>query len=274
MTGGILYPGSDHMPDEIAHLTIAGGVATVTLDSPESRNALSRRMFADLETHLKAAVADPAVRVIVLTATGTVFCSGLDLKEQREANESGQRTTSTGGLAKLINLIWDAPKPVVARVNGPARAGGVGLVAACDISVAADTATFGFSEVRIGLTPAVIAVATLPKLGPTRGTELMLTGEVFSAARAAEYGLITAVCPAANLDEAVGDYVAKLLLGGPTALAETKKLARRVPTLSTDDAFEEMDALSAHMFGAEEAREGMTSFAEKRPPRWALPAAD
>jgi len=257
--------------DEVVHLAIERGVATITLDSPANRNALSRQLFTGLERHLDAALADERARVIVLTATGTVFCSGADLKEQREANVAGATGAGQigpGGLVGVVNRIWDSPKPVVARINGAARAGGVGLMSACDIVVAVNTATFAFSEVRIGVVPAIISVVTLPRLGPVRGMELMLTGEVFDARAAAEWGFITRAVPPDELDATVGLFVEALRKGGPTALAETKKMVRRVPTLLPDKAFAEMTELSARMFGSLEAREGMTAFAEKRSPRW------
>src|SRR5262249_44326915 len=160
---------------------IARGVATITLDSPHNRNALSRRLLADLERHLDAAIADRRARAIVLTASGPAFCSGADLKEAREPAPAGQAAPRGGGLVGVMTAMWTAPKPVVARVNGPARAGGLGLMCACDISVAVDTATFAFSEVRVGVAPAVISVVTVPRLGPTRALELFLTGGAFDA---------------------------------------------------------------------------------------------
>jgi methylglutaconyl-CoA hydratase len=254
---------------ELVHLEIAAGVATITLDSPANRNALSRQLFAELASSVDSAVADSAARVIVLTATGTTFCSGADLKEQREANASGNSAeVGPGPLAAIAQAMWASPKPVVGRINGHARAGGVGLAGACDIAVAVERATFAFSEVRIGVAPAIISVITLPKLGPTIGTELMLTGEPFSAAKARDYGLINAAVPDDELDAAVSEYVRKLLLGAPGAMAATKRLTREVPARPVGPAFEQMAALSAKLFGSAEALEGMTAFAEKRPPAW------
>src|SRR5262249_5787930 len=209
-------------------------------------------------------------RVIVLTGAGPVFCSGADLKEPR-APRAVDGATAPGGLVAIVTALWESPKPVVGRINGPARAGGLGLMCACDILVAAETATFAFSEVRVGVAPAVISVMTLPRLGPTRGLELFLTGEVVDAPTAARYGLINAAVPAADLDEAVQRYLDLLLKGAPEALGETKRLVREVPGLPVAVAFERMAALSARLFASEEAREGMTAFAEKRPPRWARP---
>jgi methylglutaconyl-CoA hydratase len=260
------------MTGELVHLEVSpGGIGTITLDSPDNRNALSRRLLADLDRHLATALADPAVRVIVLTGTGPAFCAGADLKERRGA-EGAAPTGRAGGLAPILTAMWEAPKPVVGRINGPARAGGVGLMAACDIAIAADSATFAVNEVRIGVIPGVISVVLVPKIGQTRSMELFLTGEVFDARAAVAYGLLTAVAPRERLDETVGRYLASLLKGAPLALAGAKRLVREVATLPMDAAFVEMTERSARFFASDEAREGLAAFAEKRAPRWARDA--
>ena len=252
---------------ELVHLEIARGVATVTLDSPHNRNALSRRLLADLDRHVRAAEADQRTRVIVLTGAGPVFCSGADLKEAPEARAASE-PSGPGGLVAIVNALWASPKPVIARINGPARAGGLGLMCACDIVVAVDTATFAFSEVRVGVAPAIISVVTLPRLGPTRALELFLTADTFDARAAVGYGMINAAVSHDDLDAAIRRYADLLLQGAPAALAETKRLVRDVPRLPTAEAFHRMAALSARLFASEEAREGMAAFAQKRPPRW------
>ncbi len=198
---------------ELVHLETSSGVATITLDSPDNRNALSRQLQSELLAHLKAAVADPAVRVIVLSATGTVFCSGADLKEQREANVAGT-AAGPAALGAIIETIWNSPKPVIGRINGPARAGGLGLVAACDISVGIQDTTFAIPEVRIGVIPAIISVVLLQKLPLATITELFLTGETFTGADAVRYGLLNAAVPADELDVTVERYVAAVRQGG------------------------------------------------------------
>jgi methylglutaconyl-CoA hydratase len=255
--------------DELVHLEVARGVATITLDSAHNRNALSRRLLADLERHVQTAMADERARVVVLTGAGPVFCSGADLKEPPRAMASDE-ATAPGGLVGIVTALWESPKPVVGRINGATRAGGLGLMCACDIVVAVDTATFAFSEVRIGVAPAIISVVTLPRLGPTRGLELFLTGDVFDARTAAGYGFISAAVPPDELDAAVRRYLDSLLRGGPNALGEAKRLVHEVPGLPMAEAFRRMATLSARLFASEEAREGMTAFAEKRPPRWAV----
>lgn len=259
------------MAAELVHLDVGGGVGTLTLDSPHNRNALSRELLADLDRQLSAALADERVRVIVLTATGSAFCSGADLKERRAANLTAQsaQPARSGGLAEILATMWEAPKPIVGRINGPARAGGLGLLAACDIAVAVEGATFAMTEVRIGAIPGIVSVVLIPKIGQARALELFLTGDTFDARAAVSYGLLNAAAPDAELDAVVGRYVASLLKGAPGALAGCKRLVRDVPKLSMNAAFTEMTERSRRFFASDEAREGMTAFVEKRPPRWA-----
>jgi methylglutaconyl-CoA hydratase len=256
--------------EEIVHLAVDRRIATVTLDSESNRNALSSALTAQLEEKLSAALSDDRARLVILTNTGSVFCSGADLKEL------GSPGTPTGGaganrLATILKIILSSPKPVIARVAGPARAGGLGLVAACDISVAVDNATFAFSEVRVGVIPAMISVVVLPKLGPAKGSELFLTGDTFDAAEAVRIGLINAAVPPDQLDDTVGRYVGSILKGAPGAIAGSKRLVREVPGMEVDEAFAFTARLSAEYFVSEEAREGMAAFAEKRTPHWAEP---
>ena len=250
---------------ELVHLDVARGTATVTLDSPSNRNALSAQVRRELSAHLATALDEAAVRVVVLTHTGPVFCSGMDLREARGAGASGQGVNE---LPALLTTLERSPKPVVARLAGPARAGGVGLVAACDIAVAAESATFAFSEVRLGVVPAVISVPVLPRLLARQAHELFLTGEAFDAARAVAIGLLNSAVPADALDAEVGRYVGMLALGAPGALAATKRMLSAQRPASLEDAYAEMLALSAAHFASEEGQEGIRAFAEKRPARW------
>jgi len=253
------------MAEELVHYDVSAGIARITLDSPHNRNALSARLRADLRTHLTTAIADDAVRVIVLDHTGPVFCSGMDLKEAGGASSSAQGVQE---FPAILEQIWTSPKPVVARLAGPARAGGVGIVAAADIAIAADSATFAFTEVRIGVVPAVISVTVLPRLLPRAAHELFLTGETFDAPRAVRIGLLNSAVPLTTLDDEVDRYTTMLSLGGPKALAATKELLRRTPadTMSAD--FAEMLSLSAGFFAGEEGQEGITAFTQKRKANW------
>ncbi|QYN33455.1 enoyl-CoA hydratase/isomerase family protein [Pseudonocardia sp. DSM 110487] len=252
---------------ELVHLDVAAGVATITLDSPANRNALSAQVRRELLAHLQAAIADDGVRVIVLGHTGRVFCSGMDLKESRGA---GAQDQGVNDFPAILERIWSSPTPVVARVAGPARAGGVGLVAACDVAVAAEDATFAFSEVRIGVVPAVISVTVLPRLLPRAAHELFLTGETFDGPRAVRIGLVNSAVPGVDLDAEVARYVEMLRLGAPGALAATKAMLRRDRPSALGAQFAEMQELSARHFAGDEGQEGMRAFTEKRPPAWAV----
>ena len=258
---------------ELVHFELRDGVGTITLDSPHNRNALSRQLTEELAAHMGAAIASTEVRAIVLTATGTVFCSGADLKEQREANQGGGNTGPTA-LAPILEAMWNAPKPIVGRINGAARAGGMGLVGACDIAVGVDDATFAVNEVRIGVIPAIISVVLVRKLSLTVAMELFLTGETFDGRRAAEIGLLNRAVPAGELDSAASRYLEALRMGAPGALGGAKRLVRDVPAMEMHAGFEEMAARSAVYFASSEALEGMTAFAEKRSPAWAQTSTD
>ena len=244
---------------------LRGDAAWITLNQPEKRNALNGEIVAGLGTHLQTAIADDRVRVIVLTGAGAAFCAGADLK-------SGG--VSPGGDAEnpfvtVLKTIWEAPKPVIGRINGHAFGGGIGLAAACDISVAADSAMFSFSEVRVGVIPAMISVVVIPKLGIHNTMWLFLTGERFSAQRAAELGLVHRAVPVADLDRAIEDIIGMIRLGGPNAIREAKQLVRRVPELSMDEAFRYTSKKIGELFAGDEAAEGMLAFLEKRKPKWA-----
>lgn len=252
---------------------VAAAVATVTLDSPHNRNALSTPLVEELLAALEAATADDAVRLIVLSHTGPVFCSGADLKETAAAAADPAGAVPVSRLGEVLAAIWHCPKPVVARVGGAARAGGLGLIAAADIAVAAASATFAFSEVRIGVVPAVISSTVLPRLTSRAAAELYLTGERVDAARAAGAGLITAVVPDEELDAAIGRYARALVRGAPGALAGAKQLLHRVPAAGFEEEISALSELSVSYFRSAEAAEGMSAFLEKRPPRW-VPRAE
>ncbi len=231
-------------------------VATLTLDSPANRNALSRRLVSGLSAALDRAYDDPAVAVLVLRAAGPVFCAGADLAE---AVADGMEATSRA-LVALQRQVVAGPKPVVARVHGPVRAGGIGLVAACDVAVTATEATFALTEVRLGLAPAVISLTVLPRMTSRAATLAFLGGEVFDGEAAERAGLVTRAVPAESLDQAVGEVCAALAKGRPQGLRETKRLLA-APLLARIDTYgEEMAALSARLFGSPDAREAMQAF--------------
>jgi enoyl-CoA hydratase/carnithine racemase len=252
---------------ELVHLDIDGYVATITLDSPTNRNALSRRLVAELTAHLVAADSTAEVRVVVLTHTGTTFCAGADLAE---AVEDGM-TRGTRALLELLRLVASLSTPVIALVRGHVRAGGLGLVGACDLALASEESTFGFAEVRLGLSPAIISLTTRSLLSDRDAARLYLTGEVFGGVEASTYGLVTLSCPAGRLDVALAVLIAGFGDVSPQGLRETKRLLN-APLLSRIAA--EGDALvelSARLFASAEAREGMLAFRERRPPSWQRP---
>ena len=247
----------------------AGGVQTIILDSPRNANALSTTLLVQLRTALEAAMTAETARLVVLTGAGKVFCAGADLKEAGSGPAG-----ATVLMAEIMELLWSARKPVICRVNGAARAGGIGLIAASDIAIATDRATFAFSEVRIGVVPAVISVPCLRRMPSRAAAEYFLTGEVFGAQRAAEIGLLTRAVPAEELDAEVSRYAGMLLRGAPGALAGTKGVLRDVPGVSVSAGLQKMAELSGRYFGSDEAREGMTAFAAKREPAWVPAASD
>ncbi|MEQ9451314.1 MAG: enoyl-CoA hydratase-related protein [Pseudomonadales bacterium] len=249
---------------------IEQGAAWITLNRPENRNALSAVLVNELHAHLTEALADDAVRCIVITGNGPAFCAGADLKSPPGEVVDGQRPVS---YPDILNLILDSPKPVIAAINGAAFAGGLGLVGAADIVVTVDDVQMSFSEVRIGVIPAVISVVCLPKLGKHHGMKLFLTGERFSGTQAVSMGLAHRAVPADQLQAAVREEIDMINLGGPIAVAECKKLVRQVPELSIAEGFELTSEWSGRMFRSAEGAEGMAAFREKRKPNW-VPTED
>ncbi len=246
----------------------ARGVATITLNRPNNRNALSTELVDSLSAHLNETIDDAEIRVIVLTGAGTVFCAGADLKERRTVS-AGATDDELPTFVRVFQAIAAAPKPVVGKLNGHALAGGLGLACSCDLTIAPERALLGFTEVRIGVAPAIISVVCLPKLRMADAAELFLTGERIPAQRAAAVGLINRAVPDDQLDAATEEMIAKLLLGGPKALAATKQLLAKVPNMDTLDAFRWTTKLSGELFASEEAAAGMAAFAAKQSPPWA-----
>ncbi|MEV8547439.1 enoyl-CoA hydratase family protein [Streptomyces sp. NPDC051572] len=237
----------------------ARGIETLSLDSPDTRNALSASLVSELTDALTECAKDADVRAVVLTHTGNTFCAGADLRDPPPPES----------LVALLRQIIELPKPVVARVTGHVRAGGLGLLAACDIATAAtESATFAFTEVRIGVAPAVISLPLLPRTDPRALARYYLTGERFDAAEAARAGLLTLT--GEDVDEALAPILDGLRRAAPEALAETKRLltARVLETFDRDAA--DLTALSARLFGSAQAREGMTAFLERRDPAWVV----
>lgn len=247
---------------------LSHGVLTITLADEGNRNALGSPLVGELLAAFDRAETDDQVRVVVLTNQGRVFCAGADLNEQLAGNPSGPPVD----LAAVFRRILESPKPFVGRIAGHAVAGGMGLAAALDISVAVEDVKFGFTEVRVGLAPAIISTICLPKMRRADAADAFLRGNRFSGTEAARLGLINEAVPAEGLDARVDAIVHDLLAGGPNALAATKQLLTRVPSMGLDEALAWTAELSAGLFTSPEAAEGMGAYLAKRKPAWAPPS--
>jgi methylglutaconyl-CoA hydratase len=256
-------------------VSVHDGVATITLDRPDRRNALSRDLVRGLQAGLDATASDDAVRVVVLTGAGPTFCAGADLDDVPGGTtaEDGDDAAADESLPHLLDGVLasmlDHPRPIVGRVTGAAYGGGLGLVAACDLVVAGESTRLCFSEVRLGVVPAAIAPYVLRKVPAVWAAQLMLLAEPFSPTVAQDAGLLTRVVADDAVDAGVEAWCEHLALAGPQALAVTKRVITRVPGLPTEQARAWASAVSAAAFASEEAAEGMAAFRERRPPSWA-----
>lgn len=242
----------------LVHAAQATGVTTLTLDSPANRNALSAGLVGELRAGLAAAAADPAARAVVLTHTGTTFCAGADLKSPCDPAD----------FLALLREVAGLPKPVLARVTGHVRAGGLGLLGACDIAAAGPQSSYAFTETHLGLAPAVISMPLLPRLDPRAAARYFLTAERFDAAEAVRIGLLT--LHAEDVDEALAPVLAGLRKASPQGLAATKALTAAAVRETLDRDGDRLAELSAGLFASAEAREGITARFERRDPSWAL----
>ena len=248
------------MTDELVHYAVADAVATITLDSPHNRNALSRQLVTELFERLERANAEDAVKVALIRQEGKVFCSGADLSEATTVGmeEGAQR------IVALQRRIATIDKPVVTRIAGAVRAGGIGIVAASDVAISADDATYALTEVKLGLAAAIISLTVHARMNPRAAALTTLGGEVFTGAQAATYGLVSRAVPADGLDDAVATVCAELATGTAQGLRESKRilnadLVRRIDALGGD-----LAALSARLFASDEAREAMTAFLSRK----------
>lgn len=245
---------------ELVHHDVADEVATITLDSQHNRNALSRQLVDELLDGLARADADDSVKVVVIRAEGRTFCSGADLSE---ASADGMEQAA-GVLVDLQRRIATLSKPVVTRVHGNVRAGGIGIVAASDVALSAADATFAFTEVRLGLTPAAISLSVLPRMTDRAAALTFLTGEVFDGTEAARVGLVTRAVPEAELDTELRQLCVALTKGNPQGLRETKRLVGRSLVERIDEQGADLARLSARLFGSEEAKQAMRAFLERK----------
>jgi len=255
---------------ESIRLERSGPVARITLDRPSIRNAFDDVMIRELREAFARVRADGEVRVVVLAGEGSAFCAGADLHWMRRVRQYTyeQNYEDSLNLAHLLREMYECPRPVVCRVNGAAIGGGAGLVAVCDIAVAAETATFSFSEVKIGLVPACISPYVLKRVGERYVREYFLTGERLTAPRALECGLVNKVVPPDDLDTVVGALVEGLCTSGPEALAACKRMVRQVSELDLDAAGPATAEMIARLRMSEEGQEGMSAFLGHRQPSW------
>jgi enoyl-CoA hydratase/carnithine racemase len=244
---------------ELVHTVIADDVATITLDSQHNRNALSKQLLAELHSGIDAAE-EARVRAIVLRHEGPAFCAGADLKERSDG------PPDSGPMVRALERLIDTERPTIAAVDGAVRAGGIGLMAACDLVVVNSATTFALTEVRIGVAAAMISVPILRRVPPGKIAAAMLTGEQFGADEARSIGLVTHVSD--DVAASVAALVDGIMAGAPRAVRETKALLRLVPTMDRDTAFAQMEALSNELFQGPDAKIGMQAFREKRLPSW------
>lgn len=248
----------------LVRLEVGEGRATITLDSPANRNALSRQLVAELHAALDGVEARAAdrgiVRAVVLTHTPPAFCAGADLKEHATG------PPDSAPFVAILRRLMDSPLPIIAAVEGPVRAGGIGLMAACDLVVVHSAVTFALTEVRIGVAAAIIAVPILRRVSPSHVAAAFLTGEPFDAAQARAIGLVSHVSD--DVAGTVDRLVDGIRAGAPGAVAATKSLLATVPTMELDAAFDRMRALSDELFAGPDAAEGMAAFRDRRAPEW------
>ena len=247
-------------------LETVDGILTVTLADVENRNALGARVVDGLHEAIVRAEAEPAIRVVLVTNEGNTFCAGANLKEQSGAAPAARAKV---GLPELLSEIQACATPVVGKIRGHVVGGGNGLVAALDIAIAQEDVKFGFSEVRLGVAPAIISVVCLPKMRRGEAMEAFLRGNRFPARRAAELGLVSRAVPADQLDAAVDEVLADLRQGGPEALGFAKRLVHEVPAMEPQEAFAWAADLSQRLFRGDEAAAGMKAFLKREKPPWA-----
>jgi enoyl-CoA hydratase len=252
--------------DRLVEYAVEGSVARLTLNSSHNRNALSAGLVAQLHDGLRGAAADPSVRAVVLGHTGGTFCAGADLSEGAGGDPFDAAVARAREMTALLRAIVESPLPVVAAIDGHVRAGGFGLIGACDIAVAGPHSTFALTEARIGVAPAIISLTLLPKLAPRAAARYYLTGETFRADEAAAIGLITLAT--GDVEATVASIVSDLGRGSPQGLAASKALTTASVLAGFDRDAERLSQESARLFVSEEAREGMLAFLQKRPPKW------
>lgn len=260
---------------ELVMVERAAGVATITLNRPQKRNALSRALLAQLSVVVHQIEADSEIRVVLLKGSGSVFCAGMDLAEMQETAALPHAVELWNGDTKIyreiVGRLFALPVPTVAVVNGPAVAGGLGLVLACDLVVTSETATFSLPEPKRGITAAVVTPVLVYRVGNAHASHLLLSGRSIDATRAREIGLCHEIVPPEQLDRAANELARSILSGASTALAISKRQLRASAAVDVLKQLELAATVSAEARATEDAREGLQAFLEKRPPTWQPP---
>ena len=268
----MMNPTETRMENEpIVRYDVADGVATVTMNRPDKRNALNDALVEALHDALARAAGEEAVRVVVLTGAGRAFSAGADLAALEALQRAAplENLTDSSRLAELFESIYLHPKPVIAKVHGHAIAGGCGLAAVCDLSIAAEGVKMGFTEVRIGFVPAIVMVFTLRKLGESAARDLMLRGRLITSERAAEIGLITRAVPPGHLDDAVAELAREMATEtSGSAVALTKEMLAHVPGMGLREALAYARQMNAFARGTEDCRAGIEAFLTRTDPPW------
>jgi len=260
------------MHSEALHVEICEPIATLRLNRPAVRNALNEVLITDLGTAIRAVSEQPHVRIIVLTAQGDTFCAGADLDWMARIGEldQAQNLADARALADMLHQFDQCPKPIIARVQGDAYGGGIGLISVCDIALADEKAQFALSEVKLGLVPATIAPYVLRTIGARQMRRYALSGEKFSAIEAQRLGLIHEVCSTENFEPRFEALINTLLQASPHAIASTKQLIGQLDNHALNANLRELTAVAiAQARNSEDGREGVAAFLEKRKPRWA-----
>ncbi|HXE91087.1 MAG TPA: enoyl-CoA hydratase-related protein [Terriglobales bacterium] len=252
-------------------LAESGGIATLTLNRPEKRNAISFELIDDLTAALEAA-RQSASQVLVLTGAGQAFCSGMDLESLKTLSAEGrsfeENLKDSETMARLFRSIYDFPKPTIAAVNGPAIAGGMGLATSCDFTLASTEARFGYTEVRIGFIPAIVSSLLKRQVGEKHARDLLLTGRIFGAEEAYRMGLVNEVLEPQKLMPRVRELAATLMENSPTSIRLTKALLSEYARAQLDQEMKLGQEENARIRATADFREGVTSFLEKRKPKW------
>lgn len=244
----------------------------IVMNRPETRNAFDEIVISELSDAIKTSLRDDELRLLILTGEGTAFSAGANIDWMRRMGESNYEDNlkDAGALADMLNILYNYPKPTIARVNGPAIGGGTGLIAACDIAIAVDTAFFSFSEVKIGLVPACIAPYVVEKVGLSTAKELFISGRRFDAAEAKQNGLVNFLTSPEEFDEILSQTIKQIISSGPEAIRSAKILLKEIKHMPRDEFISFTARMIANLRMSKEGQEGISAFLNKRKPRWAV----